>query len=91
MILAVRTQSGKPINDFGKIRKVCGMIDGRRICFVHAATCSSWLGCKPKPGSCMSIENDKLTFQEDISKNGETNAGIGLDATEALFEVVRIC
>jgi len=29
------------------------------------------------------VENDILALEEDVTKDGETNTGVGLDATEA--------
>ena len=57
--------------------------------FTSPATCSSGLGCKPELRRAGPVEHHELALEEDVAKDGEANAGIGLDAPEALCEICQ--
>ena len=48
---------------------------------------SSWLGSETKLGSGSTVEYDELRLEEDVTVDGEANASVGLDATEASWKV----
>lgn len=38
---------------------------------------------KAKPWAIATVENDELRLEEDVAEDGETDASVGLNATEA--------
>lgn len=57
----------------------------RRTRHVHPMICcSSGLGREPELWGTGSVENYELALEEDIAEDGEANAGIRLNAPEAL-------
>ena len=43
----------------------------------------SGLGSKAELGRARHVEDDELRLEEDVAVDGEANAGVGLDTTEA--------
>ena len=74
----------QPNQTFRVDKKVCRMVDPRRTGYARPVNCLSWLGRKPQLWGRCSIKYYELRFKENVAIDREANAGIRLDAAEAL-------